>query len=374
MFIEVIFVSVFIAANCALIGNILVLRNIAMITDAISHSVLLGIVITYFFTLDISSPFQILGATLCGFLLVIIIETIQNTRLLKKDATIGVTFPLFFSIGVILISLYAPGAHLDQDVVLEGNLVFTVFDRITLLNIDLSTTLITSFFILLVNCLFFFSLYKEIKIAIFDPFFASTIGYKPRLLHYVTMLLLSLNSVIAFEAVGSILVIALFIIPPASACLLQLHYSYQVLCSLLIGVSSAILGCVFAWYFDLSLSGSIVTTTGVIFILTFLLNKRGALYHLIWSFQKRIEIHIYSLLVHLSQHSGRQDESEECNVNHIFKHLKWNKQYTNKVIEKAKANGYIFQKGDLIVLSDVGKQMATLAFKGTTHKDVKMKF
>src|SRR5690625_7543040 len=118
-----------VAVGCALAGVVLVLRGIALISDAISHSILLGIVLGFFVTQTLTSPVLILLAALTGILTVVLVEMIQKTELVKEDTAIGLVFPALFSIGVILISKNAADVHLDIDAVLLGELAFAPFER-----------------------------------------------------------------------------------------------------------------------------------------------------------------------------------------------------------------------------------------------------
>src|SRR5690606_4112912 len=120
--IEIQLIAATVAVACALPGVFLVLRRMAMMSDAISHTVLLGIVVGFFITRDLASPLLIVGATLTGVLTVTLVEVLNRTRLVREDAAIGLVFPALFSIAVILISRYAGDVHLDTDAVLLGEL------------------------------------------------------------------------------------------------------------------------------------------------------------------------------------------------------------------------------------------------------------
>ena len=127
---EIQLIASLVAIVCAIPGTFLVLRKMAMISDAISHSILPGIVIGFFITQDLNSPVLILLAALTGVLTVVLVEKIQQTKLVKEDTAIGLVFPALFSVGVIMIAKYANDVHLDIDAVLLGELAFTPFDRI----------------------------------------------------------------------------------------------------------------------------------------------------------------------------------------------------------------------------------------------------
>ena len=127
---EIQLIASLVAIACAIPGTFLVLRKMAMISDAISHSILPGLVVGFFITQDLNSPLLILLAAFTGVLTVVLVEKIQQTKLVKEDTAIGLVFPALFSVGVILIAKYANDVHLDIDAVLLGELAFTPFDRV----------------------------------------------------------------------------------------------------------------------------------------------------------------------------------------------------------------------------------------------------
>ena len=126
---EIQLVAVVVAVACAIPGVFLVLRRMALMSDAISHTVLLGIVLAFFVHADLGSPLLAVGAALIGLLTVVLVELLRRTELVREDAAIGLVFPLLFSVAVILISRYAGDVHLDTDAVLLGELAFAPFNR-----------------------------------------------------------------------------------------------------------------------------------------------------------------------------------------------------------------------------------------------------
>ena len=113
------------AAACSALGTFLILRRLSMMSDAISHTVLLGIVLAFFVTYDLGSPWLLLGAAVMGVVTVSLVELLGKTNLVKYDDAIGVVFPLLFAIAVILISKFAGNAHLDTDMVLMGEVIYS---------------------------------------------------------------------------------------------------------------------------------------------------------------------------------------------------------------------------------------------------------
>ncbi|MCS6852293.1 MAG: metal ABC transporter permease, partial [Gemmataceae bacterium] len=267
--IEAQLIAVVVAVACALPGVFLVLRRLALISDAISHAILPGIVLAFFVTHNLASPWLVLAAALTGVFTVSLVELLQGTGLVREDAAIGLVFPVLFSVGVLLISgSSARDVHLDTDAVLAGNLAISVFERrLVIGGRDLGPqTLAVMASILLVNLLFILVFYKELKLATFDAALAATLGFAPGVLHYGLMTLVSLTAVGAFDAVGSILVVAFMIGPPATAYLLTDRLSAMLGWSAALAAAGALGGCWLAWGLaDANFAGAMVTVTGLLF-------------------------------------------------------------------------------------------------------------
>ncbi|GAK92607.1 manganese ABC transporter [Nonlabens ulvanivorans] len=261
------------AAACAIPGVFLVLRKMALISDAISHSILPGIVIGFFITHDLASPWLIIFAAFSGIITVVLVELIQKTGLVKEDTAIGLVFPALFSIGVILIAQNANDVHLDVDAVLLGDLVYAPFDRLIIDGADFGPKgLWTISVILVITLVLLLAFYKELKISTFDVGLSSALGFSPVILHYGLMSVASVTTVAAFDAVGAILVVAMMITPAAAAYLLTTDLRKMLLLSVLFGVGSAIGGYWFARWLDASISGSITTVLGLLFLIIYLLH------------------------------------------------------------------------------------------------------
>ena len=273
---EIQLIAVLVSVACALPGVFLVIRGMAMMADAITHTILLGIVVAFFITQDLNSPFLILGAAFVGILTVWLTELIHQTKLLDKDASIGIIFPLLFSIAIILITRYAGDVHLDTDSVLLGELAFAPFDRMILFGIDVGPQAVYSMSIILVVLLLFIGFfYKELKLTSFDSLLAASLGFSPILLHYALMSLVSVTAVGAFEAVGSILVVAFMVGPPVSAYLLTNRLSYMLGISAALGAFNSLIGFQLSMYFDVSIAGMIAVVTGLTFALIFVFSPKN---------------------------------------------------------------------------------------------------
>ncbi len=358
--IEIQLIASVVAVGCALPGVFLILRRMALMSDAISHAILFGIVIAFFATRDLASPFLLIAATLTGVLTVSLVELLNRTRLVKEDAAIGLVFPVLFSIGVILISRYAGNVHLDTDAVLLGELAFAPFDRFVVSGVDLGPK---SFYVmagvLLLNIIFILLFFKELKLATFDAGLAAALGFSPALIHYALMTLVSVTAVGAFEAVGSILVVALMIAPPASAYMLTNRLSVMLLLSALFGVTGAISGFWLAHILDASIAGSMATMVGVIFALVYLFAPgRGLLAIAKRRNRQKWEFAETMLVIHLFNHEGLPEAVEENRVDHLNYHLKWDNEFAGKVVRRSERDELLKRDGKLLHLTETGTKRA----------------
>ncbi|MFQ3663116.1 MAG: metal ABC transporter permease [Chloroflexaceae bacterium] len=357
--IEVQLIAVIVAAACALPGVFLVLRRMAMLSDAISHTVLLGIVLAYFVSGTLGSPLLFVGAVAMGIVTVALVELVGGTGLVREDAAIGIVFPALFSVAVILISRYAGNVHLDVDSVLLGELIFAPFDRVMLLGLDLPRALLIGTATLVINLALIGLLYKELKLTSFDPGLAAALGFAPGLLHYGLMTMVSVTAVGAFDAVGSILVIALMVAPPAAAYLLTDRLPVMLLLSVLIGALSAIAGYWAAYWLDVSVGGAMASMSGVAFGLALLFAPgRGLVAGAARRKRQRWEFAQQMLALHLLNHEGTGEAGEECTPHHLRAHLRWRADFADEVVRHAERGGLVRREGAVLTLTERGRQVA----------------
>ncbi len=358
--IEIQLIASLVAIACAIPGTFLVLRKMALITDAISHSILPGIVIGFFITHDLSSPLLIILAAASGVITVVLVEFIQKTGLVKEDTAIGLVFPALFSIGIILISQNANDIHLDVDAVLLGELAFAPFDRLIFNERDLgpkSLWIIGT--ILLITLGLLFAFFKELKVSTFDAGLASALGLSPVVMHYGLMTVSSITTVGAFDAVGAILVIALMIAPAATAYLLTNDLKKMLLLAVLFGVGSAITGYWVAHGLDASISGSMTTVLGLLFLVVYLFAPSKGLFSVLYrQRQQRIEVSLLTFLLHLGNHE--EDETER-HVKHLNEHINWQKVKSKSVLDLALKNNMILIDNNIVSLTEKGQHFTTEA-------------
>lgn len=357
---EIQLIAMVVSVACALPGVFLVLRRMAMMSDAISHSILLGIVIAFFVTHDLTSPLLVIGAALTGVLTVVLVELLNRTGLVREDAAIGLIFPLLFSIGVILISRYAGSIHLDIDAVLLGELAFAPFDRFIIFGRDVGPkSLYLMSGILIINIMFISIFFKELKLVTFDAGLAMALGFSPVAIHYSLMTLVSITAVGAFDAVGSILVVALMIGPPVTAYLLTEKLSVMIIVSSGIGILASLSGYWMAHLLDSSIAGSMATMVGIIFLFTYLFAPEKGLIALARRRRRqKIQFSLEMLLVHLLHHEGSPEAERECHINHLSEHLYWDTDFSNQIVNRGEREAFIQKKGDYLFLTTSGQDKA----------------
>jgi manganese/zinc/iron transport system permease protein len=356
-------IAVLTAVACALPGVFLVLRRMAMLSDAISHSILVGIVLAFFATKDLTSPWLVLAAAATGVATVSLVEALQRTGRVREDAAIGLVFPALFSIGVILISRYAGDVHLDTDAVLLGELAFAPFDRFVVAGRDLGPRALWMMGgILALNAVLTAIFYKELKLATFDAGLAAALGFAPAAVHYGLMSAVSLTSVGAFDAVGAILVVALMIGPPAAAYLLTDRLPVLLGLSALLGAVAAVAGYWLAHALDASIAGCMAVMTGGVFALALLLAPgRGLLVAARRRARQRWDFAVAMLAIHLAQHEGQPDEHVECRVDHLHDHLRWAPGFASRVVRLALQRYLVTERDGLLGLTEEGREVARAA-------------
>ncbi|WP_139991929.1 metal ABC transporter permease [Paenibacillus paridis] len=259
-----------VASCCGVLGVFLVLRKMAMIGDAISHSVMPGIVIAFLLSGSRDSLLMMFAALLCGLLTTFLIQMFQQSGI-QSDASIGVVFTALFAIGVVLVSLYARQVHLDQDAILYGEIAYVHWNIWELGGVNMgpkAVWLLGTTLLIISTVIGLF--YKQFKLCAFDPALAAAIGIPVALFHYLLMGLVSMATVSSFESVGAILVVGLLIIPASTAYLLTDRLGLMIALSVAVGVASTFLGYGAAVLLDASIAGCMVCAAGFLFILAFL--------------------------------------------------------------------------------------------------------
>lgn len=233
--------------SCALLGNFLLLRKMSMMGDAISHAVLPGLAIAYLVSGARSHFSLFLGAVVAGLLTAALVQWLSRRGRVDEGAAMGIVFTSLFAIGLLLIVQAADHVDLDANCVLYGSLELTALDRslqFSLLGypIAMPPAMLSLGLVSCLNIAFVSLFFKELRLSSFDPDLAATLGVPVNRIHYALMVLVAITAVAAFEAVGSILVIAMLIVPAAIAHLLTDRLLIMVVLSVCLAILAAVCG------------------------------------------------------------------------------------------------------------------------------------
>ncbi len=448
-------IGTLIAISGALLGTFLLLRGMALTSDAISHTVLFGIVVAFMLMTGVfnqtpnpSSPWLIIGAAGSGVLTVALTELINRSGLVRQDAALGLAFPLLFAVSIILVSRFIEDVHLDEHAVMVGEIgvawanttshcianceTVTITpddDRATIARqctncrelgisprdngavfrescsncgtyspgeawqaglLDQEPALVfwpqsitVTAIMALLTVLFVTLFYKELKLAAFDEALAKALGFRPAVLHYALMVLVSLVAVAAFDAVGSILVIAFFIIPPAAAYLLTDRLSLMLVYSAVIGSAGAFFGYDLArgsflgifqigdgigWLnrvfglglspeWNSSISASMVLMIFFFFVVAWVLSpKYGLVSTLVRRINQRRRFNDQVVLGHIYNHQGTPRAATELQPEALHQHFRWDQNKMRRVLGRLHTLKLVREAGGLVQLTPKGRQ------------------
>lgn len=432
-------IGAMIAVSGGILGAFLLLRGMALTADAISHTVLLGIVLAFLIMTrwiglepNLSSPWLIVGAAAAGVATVVLTEVINKSGVVKQDAALGLAFPLLFAIAVILIAGAVEDVHMDEDAVMVGEIgvawadtnshCFGDCESVTITPDDPRAEIvrqctncrrlgitprdedaefaevctncgeyspgqawragltgnrpilvfwpksITVMLVMTVLTLTFTAVFfKELKIATFDPGLAHSLGFKPGLLSYALMVLVSLVAVGAFNAVGSILVIAFFIIPPAAAYLLTDRLPIMIGLSALIGAAGAyfgyplargeLVGVTIVDEMSTSISASMVIMMFLFFVASWLLSPTyGLVSTAVRRVRRRRRFAEQLLLAHIRNHEGSAEEEQEINVDTIHTHIRWSRRAFEAVLGRLRRKSLAVIDDGILRSTEAGRR------------------
>lgn len=343
----------------SLLGTFLILRGASMLSDAISHSIVFGIIVVWMLTGQASGPVQIIGAALTGLLTVALTELLTATRRVKADAAIGLVFPALFSIGVLLINIYARDVHIDQHTVLLGEIGFVWLNTYDIGGYLVPQAVVWMGVMALLNLAFVTMLYKELKLATFDAALAKALGFAPVLLSYALLALLSGTAVAAFDSVGAILFIAFVIVPPSAAYLLTDRLSLMLAFGAAIAIISSIAGYWLAVWFNVSIGGMMAMMTGACFVAALAFGPRYGLVAQNARRRARVaENAARTLAVHLFNHEDDPTAKEENVTAALREHLHWSQAKSDAILAKSLADGLVTRSGESLLLTDKGRTAA----------------
>lgn len=341
------------------VGTFLVLRGTSMLADAIGHSIVFGIVVVWLVAHEQSGPLQIIGAALTGILTVFLTELLVSSNRVKQDAAIGLVFPLLFSIGVLLLNLYAGNVHIDTHTVLLGEIGFVWLDTIDIAGYPVPQSLLSMAAMALINGLFVGIFFKELKLATFDAALAKALGFAPGLLFYALLFLTSATAVAAFDAVGAVLFVAFVIVIPSTAYLLTDRLGLMLGYGVAISLAASVLGYALAVAFDVSIGGMMAVVTGGFLLIAFLAGPRYGLIAqaAVRRRQRRLN-ESRTLAVHLYNHEDEPNQGEENVARALREHLLWSREHARHAIVRGLDQGHIVRDGELLRLTPQGREIA----------------
>jgi manganese/zinc/iron transport system permease protein len=284
------------------------------------------------------------------------VELLARSGRVKEDAAIGLVFPALFALGTFLVSKFFANVHLDTDAVLYGEIAFAPFDRLVIGGYDVGPQPLWVLSALtLINLVFVTIFYKELKLATFDAGLAAALGFSPALIHYGLMALVSLTTVGAFTAVGAILVVALMIVPAATAYLLTERLPVMIVLSVVAGVLAAAGGYLLAVALNASIAGAMATVAGLLFGGALLFSpQHGLLAKNRRKRQQRRQFAAEMLIVHLLNHADQPEQAVESNAAHLESDLLWAKPFAEMAIRQATRAGLVRRAGNQLELTPSG--------------------
>jgi len=262
------------ATACGLLGPFLILKRQVLLSDAVAHAVLPGIVLVFLLFGSRAPLPVILGAGLFAVICVIGIEMLRNTGLVHADAAIGLVFPALFALGVIGVTQFSGGAHLDLDSTIYGEISFTPFRTWEFIGVEMARSIPLLGFVTLINLTLLVLFWKELKATTFDPGFSRVNGISPALVSRMVLIAVAVTAVTAFESVGAILVVTMLIVPAAASYLLTVRLLPMIIVTVLIGWASAVGGYGSAVAMDASIGGAMGLAASAIFVVALLFSSR----------------------------------------------------------------------------------------------------
>jgi ABC-type Mn2+/Zn2+ transport system permease subunit/Mn-dependent DtxR family transcriptional regulator len=333
--------SIMVGVMCGILGCFIVLRNMALIGDALSHAILPGVVVA-FMVFGYSTLGFFAGSVIAGLLTAVLITWIQQKIQTKNDAAIGIVFTAMFSLGVMGISWISKeqAVHLDLKDFLFGN-VLGVSDE------DLYLTLGITVYVVLSVIIF----YRYLFISTFQPIIAQTMGISTKLIHYFLMLLLSFAVVASLRTVGVILVVAMLITPASTALLISNRLKQVITLSALIGMFTAVSGLVLAIIFDTTPGPAMAVVATILYLLVALFSPNKGL---VFSYFRSQKLQRRIRMEDIMKQSLRLHEKGKLSVSKLLDKLEIDKSNLSKLLKILARKGLLQIQGNIIILSNSG--------------------
>ncbi len=269
------------AIACAIPGCFLVLRRMSMMGDAISHAVLPGLAVAFLVTHSRDSLTMFLGAAVVGVLTAVFVEAVHRYGHVEESAAMGVVFTTLFALGLVLLVRGADHVDLDASCVLYGAMELVPLDTTSLFGFEVPRAALKMGAMVVLNSLFVLLFFKELTLSTFDPGLSDTLGIPSRWMNLALMAVVAMTAVAAFESVGSILVIAMLIVPASIAHLLTQRLTHFLWVAIVAASLSAWLGHFGALalppmlgFEDTNTAGMMAVASGFLFVLAVLFARK----------------------------------------------------------------------------------------------------
>lgn len=354
------------AMSCALVGNFLVLRRLSLIGDAISHAVLPGIAAAFLWTGSRSAWSAIAGAAIVGILTVWLTELIRRYGRVEESAAIGVVFTALFALGLMMIAR-TDHVDLDPSCVLYGNLETIVFDNVATPVGEVPRVVLELALIFLLNSTLILFLYKEWSLSTFDAGLAAAQGISPAFFHYLLAAMVAVTCIVAFRAVGNILVIAMLIVPSSIAYLCCSRLSRMILFSLFAAIAVAVLGHIAAitlprplGFKSANSAAMMALVSGILLIVAIFFSGKGGLI-VRWLARQRLARRILSediLALLYRQTENPSNSPRGLTQFELTKRLKSTAPKVSSAIRDMANRGYIASHDGTCLLTDEGQRCA----------------
>ncbi len=354
------------AMSCALVGNFLVLRRLSLIGDAISHAVLPGIAAAFLWTGSRSTWIAMVGAAIVGVLTVWLTEFIRRYGRVEESAAIGVVFTAMFALGLMMIAR-TDHVDLDPSCVLYGNLETIVLDTVATPLGAVPRVVMELGCIFLLNSVLIVVLYKEWTLSTFDAGLAAAQGISPAFFHYLLAAMVAVTCIVAFRAVGNILVIAMLIVPPSIAYICCSRLSNMILLSLVAAIAVALFGHIaaitipHAFGFKSANSAAMMAlVSGVLLVIAIFGSGKGGLV-VQWLNRQRLARRILSedILALLYRQTESQTHTPQgLTQSEIVPKLKSNSSKIASAVRELVQRGYIASRDGACLLTDEGLRYA----------------
>lgn len=245
-----------------------------MVTDAISHAVLPGVVLAFLLFGGRSSEWALLGALIFAAFCILLIEFFTEKLKFKNDAAIGMVFTAFFALGVLMVSVFSSSVDLDLDCVIYGEAAYIPFDTVTIFKNEIPRAFVMGLIILSFLLIFLTFFYPQLKLTSFDPLFANSIGLSVKKWYYILMISTAAIVVLALELIGVVLVVAFLVAIPALAWLLSHSFRHLFFYCTVISATITGGGYLLARWSDANIAGSIVLVLGTLWVIVLFLGYR----------------------------------------------------------------------------------------------------